>query len=81
MPKEAEPSLNERKFVEQALQEGLRLDGRNLDQFRKLELKFGDQYGVADVALGKTRYAHSTTIYLLPAANMHDLSTLVRSCY
>lgn len=55
MPREAEPSLNEREFVVRALQEGLRIDGRNLDQYRKLELKFGDQYGVADVALGKTR--------------------------
>ncbi|RYP57915.1 hypothetical protein DL770_010550 [Monosporascus sp. CRB-9-2] len=55
MPREAEPSLNERTFVVQALQEGLRLDGRAFDQFRKLELKFGDQYGVADVTLGKTR--------------------------
>jgi exosome complex component RRP45 len=55
MPREAEPSLNERAFVIQALQEGQRLDGRAFDQFRKLDLKFGDQYGVADVTLGKTR--------------------------
>ncbi|KAI1501229.1 ribosomal protein S5 domain 2-type protein [Biscogniauxia marginata] len=55
MPREAEPSLNERAFVLQALQEGLRVDGRAFDQFRKLDLKFGDQYGVADVTLGKTR--------------------------
>lgn len=55
MPREAEPSLNERDFMIKALQEGQRLDGRALDQFRKLELKFGDQYGVADVTLGKTR--------------------------
>ncbi|KAI1335111.1 ribosomal protein S5 domain 2-like protein [Xylariaceae sp. FL0016] len=55
MPREAEPSLNERAFVVQALQEGLRLDGRGADQFRKLELDFGDQYGVSDVTLGKTR--------------------------
>jgi exosome complex RNA-binding protein Rrp42 (RNase PH superfamily) len=57
MPREVEPSLNERAFVTQALQEGQRLDGRAFDQFRKLDLKFGDQYGVADVSLGKTRYA------------------------
>ncbi|KAH9884617.1 ribosomal protein S5 domain 2-type protein [Xylariomycetidae sp. FL2044] len=55
MPREAEPSLNERTFVAQALQEGLRLDGRAFDQFRKLDLKFGEQYGVADVSLGKTK--------------------------
>lgn len=55
MPREAEPSLNAKAFVLQALKEGQRLDGRGLVQFRQLELKFGDQYGVADVTLGKTR--------------------------
>ncbi len=55
MPREAEPSLNERQFVAQALQENLRLDGREFDQYRALELSFGDQYGVADVTLGRTR--------------------------
>lgn len=58
MPREAEPSLNERVFVSQALLDGHRLDGRALDQFRKLELTFGEQYGVADVSLGKTRYVN-----------------------
>jgi exosome complex component RRP45 len=57
MPREVEPSLNERQFVLQALQEDLRLDGRELDQYRPLELNFGEEYGVADVTLGKTRYA------------------------
>ncbi|KAK4115339.1 ribosomal protein S5 domain 2-like protein [Canariomyces notabilis] len=55
MPREAEPSLSEKQFVLQALQENLRLDGREFDQYRPLELTFGDQYGVADVTLGKTR--------------------------
>ncbi|KAM7197035.1 Ribosomal protein S5 domain 2-type fold [Naviculisporaceae sp. PSN 640] len=55
MPREAEPSLNEKNFVLQALQENLRLDGRELDQYRRLELTFGDEYGVANVSLGKTR--------------------------
>ena len=55
MPREAEPSLNEKAFVTQALQENLRTDGRAFDQFRPLELTFGDDYGVADVKLGKTR--------------------------
>ncbi|KAK0661170.1 ribosomal protein S5 domain 2-type protein [Cercophora samala] len=55
MPREAEPSLNEKQFVLQALQDSVRLDGRELEQYRPLELTFGDQYGVADVTLGKTR--------------------------
>lgn len=57
MPREVEPSLNERQFIRDALFESIRLDGRQLDQFRNLELEFGDDYGVADVRLGKTRYA------------------------
>lgn len=55
MPREAEPSVNERTFVVEALRQGHRLDGRPSDQFRQLDLKFGDQWGIADVSLGKTR--------------------------
>ncbi|KAG9201417.1 hypothetical protein G6514_005789 [Epicoccum nigrum] len=55
MPREAEISINEREFIKQALQEQIRLDGRAFDAFRPLELTFGDEYGVADVQLGKTR--------------------------
>jgi exosome complex component RRP45 len=56
MPRQVEPSLNERQFFTKALQENLRIDGRSFDQFRALELEFGDEYGVCDVRLGKTRY-------------------------
>jgi len=56
MPREVEPSLNERQFFAKALQENIRLDDRKFDQFRALELEFGDEYGVADIRLGKTRY-------------------------
>jgi exosome complex component RRP45 len=55
MPREVEPSLNERQFIRDALFESIRLDGRQLDQYRNLDLQFGDDYGVADVRLGKTR--------------------------
>ncbi|KAK0127443.1 hypothetical protein ONS96_006981 [Cadophora gregata f. sp. sojae] len=55
MPREVEPSLNERQFFAKALQENIRLDGRSLDQYRALELDFGDELGVVDVRLGKTR--------------------------
>ena len=54
MPREAEPSLNEKQFILRALQENLRVDGRPFDQFRELELTFGDEYGVTNVKLGKT---------------------------
>jgi exosome complex component RRP45 len=56
MPREIGPSLNERQFFQKALEENLRIDGRAFDQFRALELEFGDEYGVADVRLGKTRF-------------------------
>jgi len=55
MPREVEPSLNESQFFTKALQENLRIDGRAFDQYRPVELEFGDEYGVADVRLGKTR--------------------------
>ena len=58
MPREAEISINEREFISQALQEQIRVDGRAFDAFRPLELTFGDEYGVADVQLGKTRCAY-----------------------
>ena len=55
MPREADPSINERAFILEALQENIRLDGRPLDAFRELRITFGEEYGVADVQLGKTR--------------------------
>lgn len=55
MPREAEPSLNERTFISQALAEGFRTDNRKLDQCRPVQLDLGDEFGVADVKFGKTR--------------------------
>lgn len=55
MPRESEPSTNEREFLLTALRQNLRLDSRPLDQFRPISLAFGDEYGVSDVRIGKTR--------------------------
>lgn len=55
MPREAEPSTNEQAFVLSALRENLRLDSRDFEQFRPISLVFGEEYGTADVQLGKTR--------------------------
>lgn len=55
MPREVDISLNERDFILRALNENVRLDGRSLEDFRPLEITFGEEYGVADVRLGKTR--------------------------
>ncbi len=64
MPREVEPSLNEHQFFTKALNENIRLDGRAFDQYRELELEFGDEYGISDVRLGKTRLVFS--LLLLP---------------
>ncbi|CAI4218795.1 unnamed protein product [Parascedosporium putredinis] len=53
--REAEPSLSEKAFVLQAIEEKQRVDGRGLEDYRPLELTFGDDHGVAEVQLGKTR--------------------------
>ena len=56
MPREAtDLSINESTFILKALREGKRLDGRDLQAYRDLELSFGDEYGIADVQLGHTR--------------------------
>lgn len=61
MPREAVPSLNERAFLLEALKEDTRLDGRALDAFRAINISFSEEYGVADVTLGKTRILARTS--------------------
>ena len=61
MPRAADLSLNDREFILQALRQGLRVDNRALDEYRPLELTLGDEYGVADVQLGKTRFEDSNS--------------------
>lgn len=46
--------LAETKDID-ALRENTRLDARAFDQFRPVSLDFGDDYGTADVRIGKTR--------------------------
>lgn len=55
MPRGAEISNVERNFILEALQQGVRLDGRAFDQFRPIKLEFGEEYGSATVTLGGTR--------------------------
>lgn len=54
MLKEVELSANEREFIPEALKQGVRLDGRKIDQFRQLDLSFGEEYGSATAKLGHT---------------------------
>jgi hypothetical protein len=55
MSKEAQLSVAERDFILEALRENVRLDGRGPDQFRPLNLSFGDEYGHVKLQVGKTR--------------------------
>lgn len=55
MSREAPLSVAERDFILDALREGVRLDGREFDQLRPLNVSFGDEYGHVKVQLGKTR--------------------------
>jgi exosome complex component RRP45 len=57
MPRVVDISNNERSFILEALQQGIRVDGRAFDHFRKIDIDFGEEYGTATVRLGKTRYA------------------------
>ncbi|KIH94404.1 exosome complex component RRP45 [Sporothrix brasiliensis 5110] len=67
MPHDLEPSLNEKAFVGQALQDGLRLDGRGFEDYRPISLSLGEEYGVADVRLGNTRiFAKATAEVTVP---------------
>ena len=56
MPREVGPSLNERQFFLEALKEEIRIDSRGFGDFRAIQLEFGEEYGVSDVRIGKTRY-------------------------
>ncbi|KAH8549098.1 ribosomal protein S5 domain 2-type protein [Umbelopsis sp. PMI_123] len=55
MVREADPSLNEKQFVLQALKEGLRVDGRRPYDFRSLQISFHSDFGHVQVQLGRTR--------------------------
>jgi exosome complex component RRP45 len=55
MPREAELSNIERDFILQALRKNIRLDGRQLEAYRDLDITFGEEYGTVDIRLGKTR--------------------------
>jgi len=55
MPREAELSSNEKTFILDALKEGIRGDGRKYNQYRPLDLAFGDEYGAVELSIGNTR--------------------------
>ena len=56
MPREVEPPIVQREFVLGALKEKMRVDGRGLLQGRDHSLVFGEELGVVECSLGKTRF-------------------------
>ncbi|ODV94861.1 hypothetical protein PACTADRAFT_50715 [Pachysolen tannophilus NRRL Y-2460] len=57
MPKGIDVSNVAKDFELESLKQGLRLDGRKLNEFRDVEINIGNSYGSVDVKLGKTRIA------------------------
>jgi exosome complex component RRP45 len=55
MSKEAQLSIAERDFILEALRENVRLDGRQPDDYRPLNISFGEEYGHVNLQLGKTK--------------------------
>lgn len=53
--KERVISISEKTFVQKAVLEATRVDGRSLDEFRKLRINFGSELGSVHVSLGETR--------------------------
>jgi len=49
------PSIPEKKFVYDALQQSLRLDGRDMHDLRTPTITFGPELGWVECAMGKTR--------------------------
>ncbi|KAM3193544.1 hypothetical protein ACQJBY_070273 [Aegilops geniculata] len=60
------PTVNEREFIEEALQSDLRVDGRRPFDFRKLTISFGREDGSAEVLLGETCVMGYVTAQLVP---------------
>ena len=50
------PSIPEREFLLDAINQSLRLDGRGLWQARTPTLTFGPELGWVECSMGKTRY-------------------------
>ncbi|XP_051204003.1 exosome complex component RRP45B-like [Lolium perenne] len=59
------PTVNEREFIEQAFESGLRVDGRGPFDFRNLKIAFGREDGSAEVELGETRVMGYVTAQLV----------------
>ncbi|XP_062538305.1 uncharacterized protein LOC134206595 [Armigeres subalbatus] len=64
--KERLVSNNEKSFVQRAVLESTRVDGRTLDEFRKLRVNFGTEFGSVHVSLGETRVLAQVSCEVVP---------------
>ncbi|XP_058130146.1 exosome complex component RRP45 [Anopheles ziemanni] len=75
--KETLLSNNEKSFVQKAILESIRVDGRKMDEFRKLRINFGSEWGLVHVTLGQTRaVARVTCEVVQPKATRPNEGTL-----
>lgn len=58
-------TVNEKRFIETALNSGIRIDGRNPFEYRKLSIKFGREDGSSEVQLGQTHIMGFVTSQLV----------------
>lgn len=58
-------TVNEKRFIETALSSGIRIDGRNPFEYRKLSIKFGREDGSSEVQLGQTHIMGFVTSQLV----------------
>lgn len=65
MPRPPSPSIPEKEFVQTALKQGLRLDGRLPLELRQPVLTFGQDLGWVECAMGKTRCVQFLFGYML----------------
>ena len=63
--KETPISNLERTFLLESLHEGKRLDGRGLEERRRIDLQFGRDYGTCLATLGETRVLATVTASVL----------------
>lgn len=56
--KDEKVSINEREFIQTALYEDLRIDGRGMYDFREVKISFGEDYGRVELSIGQTKYLY-----------------------
>lgn len=75
------PSIPEKDFFFAALDQNLRLDGREFLEARPHSLSFGAELGHVECSLGKTRYARRDWLAGVPTATSHYCTIYYNAYY